>query len=46
MANVIVEFLQWATSGAGCGSRPLRFWEPAGPISDITPMVRLAVLAA
>jgi hypothetical protein len=46
VANIVVEFLQWATTGTGCGSRPLRFWTPAVPVSDTAPMVRLAVLAA
>lgn len=47
MANIVVEFLQWAAAGDGCGSQPLRFWAPPVSIPEAAPpMVRLAVLAA
>lgn len=45
LGNAVAEFLEWATTGGGCGGHPLHFGPPA-TIPFVGPLPRLSVIAA
>jgi hypothetical protein len=46
LGNAVADFLEWASVGDGCGSRPLRFWAPPGALSVPERPVQLRVITA
>jgi hypothetical protein len=46
LGNAVVDFLEWASVGEGCGSRKLRFWAPSDPPAVTPRPVELRVVAA
>jgi hypothetical protein len=46
LGNAVVDFLEWAAVGDGCGSRKLRFWSPPESLATSPPTIELRVVAA
>jgi hypothetical protein len=46
LGNAVVDFLEWASVGAGCGSRKLRFGQPSQSVSTPPATIELRVVAA
>jgi hypothetical protein len=46
IGNAVVDFLEWAAVGEGCGSRKLRFWSPPESLTTSPHTIELRVVAA
>jgi hypothetical protein len=47
IGNAVVDFLEWASVGDGCGSRKLQFWTPPEAQPALSPQtIELRVVAA
>jgi hypothetical protein len=44
LGNAVVDFLEWASVGEGCGRRKLRFWSPPAAAETGPGAVRLAIV--
>jgi hypothetical protein len=46
VGHAVVDFLEWAAVGEGCGLSRLRFWSPTPSVQTAPPPLKLAVFAA
>jgi hypothetical protein len=46
LGNAVADFLEWASVGAGCGNRKMRFWSPSASLGVPRQPNHLGVVAA